>query len=87
MSSILNQKDKDIILYGADDKHFGIDKAKFDQHLQMSEHYNRGTDKNRSKEVVNLKEMADTIKAKLSKKELFFLDYFVDSKIPLTRRA
>jgi hypothetical protein len=84
---ILNQKDKDIILYGANDKLFGIDKAKFDQDLQMSEHYNRGSDKNRTKEVVNLKEMADTIKAKLSKKELFFLNYFMESKTTHIRRA
>lgn len=83
---ILNQKDKDIILYGANDKIFGIDKEKFEQNLQLSEHYNRGADKNRTKEVVNLKDIADNIKAKLTKKELFFLNYFVDSKIP-TRRA
>ena len=83
---ILNQKDKDIILYGANDKIFGIDKEKFEQNLQLSEHYNRGSDKNRTKEVVNLKDIADNIKAKLTKRELFLLNFFAESKKATTRR-
>ena len=85
MNNILNQPDRDIILYGADDKHFGTDREIFFKNLELSEHYNRGSDKNRTKEVVNLKDMADTIKAKLTKKELFLLNYFVEAKIPTKR--
>jgi hypothetical protein len=78
--NILQQQDKDIILYGADDKHFGFDKAKFETNLQLSEHYNRGSDTNRTKEVVNLKDIADNIKAKLTKKEIFLLNHFAERK-------
>ena len=67
-------------LYGADDKHFGFDKAKFETNLQLSEHYNRGSDTNRTKEVVNLKDIADNIKAKLTKKEIFLLNHFAERK-------
>jgi hypothetical protein len=78
--NILQQPDRDIILYGADDKHFGTDREKFLKNLELSEHYNRGTDKNRTKEVINLKDMADQITAKLSPKEIFFLNFFTQSK-------
>lgn len=80
MINILSQPDRDIILYGADNKSFGTDKEKFFKNLELSEHYNRGTDKNRTKEVVNLKEMAEQITEKLTAKEIFFLNYFADKQ-------
>ena len=55
------------------------------KNLELSEHYNRGTDKNRTKEVVNLKEMAEQIKEKLTAKEIFFLNYFADKQKPTLR--
>jgi hypothetical protein len=86
LSNILNQQDTDVILYSADDKHFNLDKDKFLNNLSQSEHYNRGSDKNRAKEVINLKEMGEQITSKLTTKEIFFLNMFAERSKPTSRR-
>ena len=78
--NVLQQPDRDIILYNADDKQFGTDKEAFTKGLEMSQHYQGGKFPSVSKEVVNLKEMAKEIESKLTKKEIFFLNYFAQSK-------